>query len=427
MKLQDKFNCVLPIKIEKSVDKQTGVKNYKFRAIASDDSEDADQEVLNPNGFQFDSFLSHGFVNYNHNLKNSPKALVGEPSGAFVNDKNQFIVDGILYGNSKIARDIVETADMLEKAGSKRKFKLSIEGTPIQRSTINPRRIEKARITGLAITLQPKNANTLFSLVKGQQSEDFIDYEYGSIEKSDPNGGDIEYLVDITDKDKGVRVTMDKSLTIKISKALTTDSPSGKAMRKESFEKKPKNLFEFQKAAVTISKGYELGMVPEEMMEKARMHKYLRKEGNKYIYKEVVPKEKKFYNAKISKENQTIGFINEAGVKQFENMLNNKGIRYWKRLSGNKIKFEQPAAFNSASKMVGKEENEKEDIITDKDVVLKITKQFNDQKIKRAQSIKETPTYRHYDAVVKEFESRRVTDKDGNTIGWKRKSGIVKE
>ena len=76
--------------------------------------------------------------------------------------------------------------------------------------------------------------------------------------------------MDITDNDKGVRVTMDRALTIKIEKSMTTGSPSGKAMMKESLEKKPKNLFEFQKAIVTIAKGHEFGMVPEEMIEKAR-------------------------------------------------------------------------------------------------------------------------------------------------------------
>lgn len=319
MTLTNKFNCILPVEFEKSVDKQTGKKNYRFRAIASDDSEDTDKEILNPNGFEFNDFLAHGFVNYNHGLKNSPKALVGEPSVAFVNDKNQFIVDGFLYGNSKVANDIIETAEMLEKSGSTRKFKLSIEGQPLKRSEINPRKIEKARITGLAITLQPKNVNTLFSLLKGEQSDDFVNYEYEPIEKSDANGSmSPEYLVDITDKDKGVRVTMDKSLTIKIEKSMTTSSPSGKAMIKESLEKKPKNLFEFQKAVVTISKGHELGMVPDEMIEKARMHKYLRKEGDKYIYKESEEKEKKEENLKV---NDRVIWNNELSDKKEEGVI----------------------------------------------------------------------------------------------------------
>lgn len=292
MKNQNKFNFFIPsVTFEKAKDEKTGVTNYLFKSIASDDSEDSSGETLVPDGFDIKPLLDYGTVNWNHKAKDNPRSIIGHPTNAEIKD-NKLIVSGLIYGDSKLGRDVVETAKMLEKSsGGKRRFGISIEGVPLKRSTINPKRIEKARITGIAVTHVPVNRNTVFELIKGEQSDDFIDYEF---EKSNANGSmDPEYLVDITDKDKGIRVTMDKSLTIKISKTLTTDSPSGKAMRKESLEKKPKNLFEFQKAVVTISKGYELGMVPDEMIEKARMHKYLRKEGNRYIYKELVPKEKK--------------------------------------------------------------------------------------------------------------------------------------
>lgn len=256
--MKDKFNFWVPFELEKSVDEKTGKEVMKFKGVASDDSEDLDKEILEPNGFEINDFLDYGFINYNHGAKNSPRAIVGEPTSAKIIN-NKFIVEGMLYNDSELAKDIYEVAQMLEKSGSKRRLGFSIEGTPLMRDPVNPKRIKKARISGLAITPVPKNKNTIFSLVKGEYNEAYIDYEFEKGEN--PNGGEIEFLVDFTDINKGVRVTMDKNLTIKIEKCITTGSTSGKAMIKESLEKKPKNLFEFEKALVTISKGHELGMI----------------------------------------------------------------------------------------------------------------------------------------------------------------------
>jgi hypothetical protein len=272
MKTQNKFNCFQPVTFEKSIDKKTGVTNYKFRSVVSDSSKDSDDEEIEPDGVDVKDFVNYGLINYNHLLKSSPKALIGEPTKAFVKN-GKLVVEGILYGENKLTQDIIETVEMLEKSGSKRKIGCSIEGVPILRSIVNPKRILKAKLTGCAFTFMPKNKNTWVQLVKGEQSEDFVDYEFEKAEN--PNGStDIEYLVDITDQEKGVRVTMNKELTIKIEKCMTTDSPSGKAIKKESLEPDLKNLSfksqsdEFNAAVVTIAEGYKLGMVDENMKQK---------------------------------------------------------------------------------------------------------------------------------------------------------------
>lgn len=269
MKTQNKFNCFIPAIFEKAVDeygKETG--NYKFKALASDETKDSQGETLVPLGFDTDEFLSSGLINWNHKAKDNPKAIIGHPTKAEVTKNNEFLVEGVLYGESKLAKDVIEVAEMLQKSsGGARHLGLSIEGIPLKRDLINPKKILKARITGLAVTHVPINKNTVFQLVKGEQQEDYIEYEF---EKADENGSITpEFLVDITDKNKGVRVTMDKDLTIKIEKCMTTSSSSGKAIRKESLEKKPKNLFEFSKseeeAVITIAEGYKIGLVSEDV------------------------------------------------------------------------------------------------------------------------------------------------------------------
>ena len=263
-----KFNCFLPVTFEKSTDEKTGVTNYKFKSVASDDSKDSDGEEILPSGFDVKDFISSGYINYNHKLKDNPKALIGEPTSAMVKG-NQLIVEGFLYGDSQLAQDVVETAEMLERSGSKRRIGVSIEGVPITRDLINPKKILKAKLTGAAFTFCPKNKNTWVELIKGEQEEDFINYEFEKAENA--NGSDSpEYILDFEDKQKGVRVIVDKDLTIKIEKCMTTASPSGKAVTKEHLEDDLKNLSfkSHEVAAMVISKGVELGMVDEKTKNK---------------------------------------------------------------------------------------------------------------------------------------------------------------
>jgi hypothetical protein len=47
--------------------------------VASTESEDADGEVLLPEGFNVDYFLKSGFINWHHQSKSTPGAIIGEP------------------------------------------------------------------------------------------------------------------------------------------------------------------------------------------------------------------------------------------------------------------------------------------------------------------------------------------------------------
>lgn len=260
----EKLNFFMPLQFEKAVDKKTGKTNYKFHGVASDDSEDLDKEILEPGGFDYNDLLKYGTVNYNHLTKSTPRAVVGEPTSARV-EGNKFIIDGILYGDSQLARDIIETAQLLENSSSSRRMGMSLEGVPILRDPINNKRIKKARITGVAITLSPKNKNTVFQLVKGEYDSLYQNYEY-ELEKGNENGSDIQWLIDV--EEKGIRVRMDKELNIKIEKSLSTENNS--QVIKESLEKKPKNLFEIQKALVIVNEGYKLGLVSDKIIDKVK-------------------------------------------------------------------------------------------------------------------------------------------------------------
>ena len=59
----------------------------------------------------------------------------------------------------------------------------SIEGQAIERDVLNPKRVLKARITGVAITQCPKNPNTLMNIIKGEYADEFVEGQEEENEK----------------------------------------------------------------------------------------------------------------------------------------------------------------------------------------------------------------------------------------------------
>ena len=218
--------------------------NMLIQGVASDSSVDTDREVLEPNGFVLDRFIKLGFINYDHRGKDDPRYFIGEPVEAKVKN-NKFIVKAKLYKDNPIARNLWDTMIMLKKSGSSRKVGFSIEGKALERDPQNQKRITKALITGLAATLNPKNGNSYADIVKGEYRKPLIDqYEYDVLKSVDgnikSNRGEITYLIDITDKETGIRYTVDKDLRIKVEKAISTETAA--PLIKEDLENKLKKL-----------------------------------------------------------------------------------------------------------------------------------------------------------------------------------------
>lgn len=290
----EKINFFMPIEISKAKETPKGEsREMLIKGIASTADTDSDEEILEPEGFDLSYLKKYGFLNWHHQVKGSPANIVGEPTAAKIINKSLY-VEGKLY-DTKLARDIFELQELLEKSGSDRRLGFSIEGSVLKRGSEDkndPRykRILKSRVTGIAITHSPKNANTFMNIVKGDYQEPFVEeYEYETIEKADPNGGVIEYLVDITNDATGVRTTIDKDFNVKIHKAMTTESAGevtredldGKTKLEEDEKKKKKD--DIDKAVVMIAKGVEAGLISSEELERMRpdIEKAVKGEGSK--------------------------------------------------------------------------------------------------------------------------------------------------
>jgi len=179
------FNFFVPIEFEKAQNKK-GEKIMKIKGIASTADQDSDGEILDPVGFDLSRFLSTGFLNWNHQAKNDASKIVGEPTMAKITPKGDLYVEGTLYNGHSLAESIWSMAETLERNGSSRRIGFSIEGRATERDIVNPKKITKALLTGLAITPTPVNTNTFMDLCKGEQKEDWIEYEDETIlEKSE--------------------------------------------------------------------------------------------------------------------------------------------------------------------------------------------------------------------------------------------------
>jgi len=176
---EQKFKFWCPVQISKGKDKD-GKEVMRLGGIASTMDKDADGEFLDPSGFDISDFKKSGIVNWHHQAKNSPATIIGEPFKAEVR-KDGFYVETDLYPNSDLAKEVYALAEVLQKDSKTRRLGYSIEGTVIERDVTNPKIVKQAKITGLAITHMPKNAQTFADIIKGKG----CDYDMEKNEEDD--------------------------------------------------------------------------------------------------------------------------------------------------------------------------------------------------------------------------------------------------
>lgn len=266
---EGKFNFFVPID-EESIRKaaeapiENRYDNMVLEGLASDDTEDTDKEVLEPDGFITDYFLQSGTVNYEHLAKKSPKYIIGEPIDAKVTN-NKFYVKAKLWKQSQIARDLWDKVLEMRESGSKRKLGWSIEGKSLLKNPLNQKNIKRALITNIALTFNPVNANSWADIVKGQQKEDFVELDYETTTEEAP------YLYEFERNGKVYRLSPDYQIyAVGIEKAM--DIAATKPLIPESLDKKPKNLCfnDIKKAIDTVVKMTELGIADEGMLKKLK-------------------------------------------------------------------------------------------------------------------------------------------------------------
>lgn len=225
--MDNKFNFWLPCELEKAENKK-GEKVMKIKGIASTPEEDSEGETLLPIGFDLGRFLSIGLLNWNHMGKNDASKIVGEPTVAKITPKGELYVEGVLYNGHPLAESIWQLGETFENNNSKRRLGFSIEGRATERDPINPKRITKALLTGLAITPTPVNMSTFVDLVKGEQKEDFIEYEFSDMDEILKKSESSEFIY--TFENNGITYGISKSFGL--TELEKSDEEKGKKEKK---------------------------------------------------------------------------------------------------------------------------------------------------------------------------------------------------
>ena len=236
------FKFFVPLEISKAKDAD-GEEVMKIGGIASTADKDSDNEVLEPEGFDLSYFLKNGFINWNHQSKTNPATVIGEPTKAEITDKGLYI-EGELYKDSPVAKQVWDLAKTLEKSSKNRRLGFSIEGKALERDLLDKKRITKAKITGVAITASPKNPCTIMDILKGEATGFESEYNVSETSQTDANGGDT-FIIDVL-KPNGERIVVDKDYNVKIIQK-SLDTVSGEALKRESVESNLKKLEENEK------------------------------------------------------------------------------------------------------------------------------------------------------------------------------------
>ena len=152
----DSFKLYVDLDLEKAKsavsEQQSPYANMVFSGVASDSSKDDEEEVLEPSGFIYDRFLKSGLFNLDHLPTRSPinksRFWIGEPIEAYVKD-NKFFVKGKL----------------------------------LERDKKNPKRVTKALITNIALTMTPVNTKTYLDIEKskGGSVNDLLEIQKSTI------------------------------------------------------------------------------------------------------------------------------------------------------------------------------------------------------------------------------------------------------
>jgi len=226
--------------------------NMIIEGLASDESKDSDGEIMEPNGFQIDDFLKSGLINLEHftTRKGDPAYWIGEPLDGNVKN-NKFFVKAKLWKASQLARNFWDTCLIMKASGSTRKPGFSIEGKALERHPLNKKRVTKAKINHLAVTMTPVCKNSYFDIVKGEQKEDFVKPEVESPKAT--------YMFEFSKGGKNYGVTKDFKVEEKEEeKAVTIES--AKPLRREELDGKVKNIIakSLRSGKISPEKAYNL-------------------------------------------------------------------------------------------------------------------------------------------------------------------------
>lgn len=151
------------VKAERDEEGDEEVSKAMIAGICSTRDMDLEGEVIEQDGLDWSYFLANGWFNHEH--QQGAGAVLGHPIKVNQLDDNRTHVEGVLYLDKQLGRDVYETAVAMKKAGGDRSLGFSVEGQVLLRDPADKKRVLKARVLNVAITAHPVNPHTNLELI----------------------------------------------------------------------------------------------------------------------------------------------------------------------------------------------------------------------------------------------------------------------
>tara|TARA_Y100000114_G_scaffold152868_1_gene171900 strand:- start:8454 stop:9434 length:981 start_codon:yes stop_codon:yes gene_type:complete len=158
----DSFARWMPLSLKKSDDDEEMSKAV-IGGICSTSDMDFEGETIEQAGIDWSYFLQHGWFNHEH--QQGTANVLGHPTKIEPVGDEKTRVEGVLYLDKQLGRDVYETAAAMQKAGGDRSLGFSVEGQVLMRDPAQPKRVLKARVLNVAITAAPVNPHTNLELI----------------------------------------------------------------------------------------------------------------------------------------------------------------------------------------------------------------------------------------------------------------------
>ncbi len=178
----DNISFHIPVDIEKAT--KEGKEVMSLKGLAGDGGFDGEGESLDYNSFNLDRMY---YVNWEHGK--DPDDVVGIIAEKELKKGGMLYIKTDLFEDSEKSKSIWNLAKSLAKKGHRLGY--SVEGKVVERDPLNPKKIKKAELYGVAICKVPVNPTTYADIVKSFSS-DVKEAEKKKKGKEDKEEEDIE-------------------------------------------------------------------------------------------------------------------------------------------------------------------------------------------------------------------------------------------
>lgn len=152
------FNFFVPLDVETT--EKSSDKLIRIRGIASTPNKDLQGEIVSQKGLDISNLVEgKGLFNLDHGK--GMENVIGKIDKAKLT-KDGLLVEGYLFPDVEKAKVVKNIMRGLKK-GDERRMQFSIEGKVLKREG---KKIERAKVTNVALTLQPINDNTYAEFAK---------------------------------------------------------------------------------------------------------------------------------------------------------------------------------------------------------------------------------------------------------------------